>query len=50
MADQRAFQAPTSSTQSLREVLFSHPAIQVDAHSEYLENEEFVETADASLA
>ena len=34
---------------SLREVLFSHPTIQVDAHSEYLENEEFGELADASL-
>ncbi len=34
---------------ALREVLFSHPTIQVDAHSEYLENEEFAETADAAL-
>ena len=34
---------------ALREVLFSHPTIQVDAHSEYLENEEFVETAEAAL-
>ena len=33
----------------LREVLFSHPTIQVDAHSEYLENEEFGAAADASL-
>ncbi len=34
---------------SLREVLFSHPTIQVEAHSEYLENEEFGDAADASL-
>lgn len=34
---------------ALREVLFSHPTIQVDAHSEYLENEEFAATADAAL-
>src|SRR5688572_4679702 len=34
---------------SLREALFAHPTIEVEAHSEYLENEEFVETADASL-
>ena len=34
---------------ALREVLFSHPTIQVDAHSEYLENEEFGDAADASL-
>ena len=34
---------------ALREVLFSDPTIQVDAHSEYLENEEFAETAEVSL-
>ena len=34
---------------ALREVLFSHPDILVDAHSEYIENEEFTETADAAL-
>ena len=34
---------------ALREVLFSHPTIQVDAHSEYLENEEFAEAAEVSL-
>src|SRR5215203_2269178 len=35
---------------ALRKTLFSHAAIQVDAYSEYLENEEFAEAADASLA
>jgi signal transduction histidine kinase len=34
---------------ALREVLFSHPSIQADVHSEYLENEEFVDTADPAL-
>jgi signal transduction histidine kinase len=34
---------------ALRELLFSHSTIQVDAHSEYLENEEFADTADAAL-
>jgi signal transduction histidine kinase len=34
---------------ALRAVLFSHPTIQVEAYSEYLENEEFVDTADAAL-
>jgi hypothetical protein len=34
---------------ALREVLFSHPTMQVDAHSEYLENEEFADAAEVSL-
>ena len=33
----------------LREMLFSHSTIQVVARSEYLENEEFADTADAAL-
>ena len=35
--------------ESLRAVLVADPAFQIDAHSEYLENEEFGETADPSL-
>jgi len=35
--------------ESLRAVLLADPAFQIDAHSEYLENEEFGETADPSL-
>jgi signal transduction histidine kinase len=34
---------------ALREVLFAHPTIQVAAHSEYFENEEFGVAADPSL-
>lgn len=34
---------------SLRQVLFAHPTIQVAAHSEYLENEEFAAAAYTSL-
>ena len=34
---------------TVREMLFSHSTIQVVARSEYLENEEFAETADAAL-
>jgi signal transduction histidine kinase/ABC-type uncharacterized transport system substrate-binding protein len=34
---------------ALRQVLFSHPTTQVEAHSEYLENEEFGEAAETSL-
>ena len=44
-----AFPGNAAFDASLREVLFSHPNIQVDAHSEYLENEEFGDTADAAL-
>ena len=35
---------------ALRKSLFSHTTIQVDVYSEYLENEEFAEAADTSLA
>jgi signal transduction histidine kinase len=34
---------------TLRQVLFSHSTMHVEAHSEYLENEEFAEAADTSL-
>ena len=34
---------------ALRRTLFSHPATQVEAHSEYLESEEFGDLAEASL-
>lgn len=44
-----AFPGNATFDASLREVLFAHPTIQVDAHSEYLENEEFGDAADASL-
>ncbi len=33
----------------IRKTLFSHPTISVEAHSEYLENEEFPDTADPAL-
>ena len=35
---------------ALRKSLFSHPTIQVDVYSGYLENEEFAEAADTSLS
>jgi hypothetical protein len=35
---------------AIRESLFSHPRINVEAYSEYLENEEFAEAADAALS
>ena len=38
-----------TSMRSLRKTLFSHPTMEIDDHSEYLENEEFGEAADASL-
>ena len=34
---------------AIRQALFSHPTISVEALSEYLENEEFPDTADESL-
>ena len=44
-----AFPGNAAFDAALRQFLFSHPAMQVDAHSEYLENEEFAEAADTSL-
>ena len=35
---------------AIRQSLFSHPAIPVEAYSEYLENEEFADAADAALS
>jgi signal transduction histidine kinase/ABC-type uncharacterized transport system substrate-binding protein len=35
---------------AIRQSLFSHPAVPVDAFSEYLENEEFGDAADAALS
>jgi signal transduction histidine kinase/ABC-type uncharacterized transport system substrate-binding protein len=35
---------------AIRQALFSHPAILVEAHSEYLENEEFADAADEALS
>lgn len=34
---------------AITKVLYAHPAIEIDYHVEFLENEEFGETADASL-
>ena len=45
-----AFPGNAAFDAALRKALFSHPTIQVDAYSEYLENEEFAEAADTSLA
>jgi signal transduction histidine kinase len=45
-----AFPGNAALDAALRKTLFSHPTIQVDAYSEYLENEEFAEAADTSLA
>jgi signal transduction histidine kinase/ABC-type uncharacterized transport system substrate-binding protein len=44
-----AFPGTSVFDESLRAVLLADPAFQIDAHSEYLENEEFGETADPSL-
>ena len=45
-----AFPGNAALDAALRKTLFSHTTIQVDAYSEYLENEEFAEAADTSLA
>ena len=45
-----AFPGNAALDAALRKTLFSHSTIQVDAYSEYLENEEFAEAADTSLA
>jgi len=45
-----AFPGNAALDEALRKTLFSHSTIQVDAYSEYLENEEFAEAADTSLA
>jgi signal transduction histidine kinase len=44
-----SFPGNASFDAALRHVLFSHPTTQVEAHSEYLENEEFGVTAETSL-
>jgi signal transduction histidine kinase len=45
-----AFPGNSTSDAALRQVLFSHPSIQVDAYSAYLENEEFADAADTWLS
>ena len=45
-----AFPGNAALDAALRKTLFSHTTIQIDAYSEYLENEEFGEAADTSLA
>lgn len=44
-----AFPGNASFDATLRQTLFSHPTIEIDAHSEHLENEEFGEAAEAAL-
>ncbi len=49
MAAPRPIREAPLSTRRCGRSLFAHPTLVIAAHSEYLENEEFVETADESL-